>query len=80
MKITIYNPSGKDTNIPMPLSMLKSTAFWKLLNLDKDFDIDANKQAIAQAIDILDKYKKINGSFTFIDVKDKNGEGMKIVI
>lgn len=80
MKITIYNPSGKDTNIPMPLSMLKSTAFWKLLNLDKDFDIDANKQAIVEAIDILDKYKKINGSFTFIDVKDKNGEGMKIVI
>lgn len=80
MKITIYNPSGKDTNIPMPLSMLKSTAFWKLLNLDKDFDIDANKQAIAQAIDILDKYKRKNGSFTFIDVKDKNGEGMKIVI
>lgn len=80
MKITIYNPSGKDTNIPMPLSMLKSTVFWKLLNLDKDFDIDANKQAIVEAIDILDKYKRKNGSFTFIDVKDKNGEGMKIVI
>ena len=80
MKITVYKPQGKDMNIPMPLSALKSAAFWKLLNLDKDFDIDANKQLLIDVTDVLDKYKKKNGSFTLIDIKDRNGEGAKIVI
>ena len=80
MKITVYNPDGKDMNIPMPLSMLKSTSFFKLLGLDKEFDVDANKESLAKAVDILDKYRKINGSFTLIDIKEKSGEGVKIVI
>lgn len=80
MRITLYNPKGKDTHIPMPLSMLKSPTFWKLLNLDKDFDIDANKEEIVKAIDILDKYRRIHGTYVLIDVKDGDGQGMKIVI
>ena len=54
MKITVYKPQGKDMNIPMPLSALKSATFWKLLNLDKDFDIDANKQLLIDVTDVLD--------------------------
>ncbi len=80
MKITIYKPEGKEMHIPMPLSMLKSASFWKLLGLDKEIDLNANKDLLVKITDILDQYRKKNGSFTLIEMKNENGEGINITI
>ena len=66
--------------IPMPLSMLKSASFWKLLGLDDQVDLDSNKEALSQVVTLLDKYKKINGTFTLIEIKESTGDGIRIEI
>ena len=64
----------------MPLSMLKSASFWKLLGLDDQVDLDSNKEALSQVVTLLDKYKKINGTFTLIEIKESTGDGIRIEI
>ena len=80
MKITIYKKDGKDINIPMPLSAIKSNMFWKVLGLEKEIDLNEAKSSIEEAYNILDQYKKVNGSFTLIDIKEKDNTGVKITI
>ena len=80
MKITIYRKTGKDFNVPMPLSAMASKLFWKTLNLEQDVN-DAHQQAmIKEMIEVLNDYKQKNGSFTLVDAKDEEGAGIRIVI
>ena len=46
---------GKDINIPMPLSAIKSNMFWKVLGLEKEIDLNEAKSSIEEAYNILDQ-------------------------
>lgn len=80
MKITMYRSNGKDVTIPMPLAAFSSKSFWKQLDLEADLNDPQNQKFTKEIADVLGRYRKKYGSFTLIDAKDENGEGLKIVI
>ena len=80
MKITIYRKTGKEFNVPMPLSAMASKLFWKTLDLEQDTNDAYQQGLIKEMIEVLNEYKKKNGSFTLVDAKDSEGAGIKIVI
>ena len=76
----MYRSHGKDVSLPMPLAAFSSKSFWKQLDLEADLDDPENQKLIKEIADVISRYRKKNGSFTLIDAKDENGEGLKIVI
>ena len=80
MKITVYRKTGKDLNVPMPLSAMTTKSFWKLLNLEENINDASHQKAIKEMVGVLDRYKKEYGSFTLVDAKDEEGAGIRIVI
>ena len=76
----MYRSSGKDVTLPMPLAAFSSKSFWKQMNLDADLDDPENQKLTKEIADVLGRYRKKHGSFTLVDAKDENREGLKIVI
>ena len=66
--------------MPMPLSAMATKMFWKTLDLEQDIS-DAHQQGmIKEMIEVLNDYRKKNGSFTLVDAKDEEGAGIRIII
>lgn len=66
--------------MPMPLSAMATKLFWKTLDLEQDIG-DAHQQGmIKEMIEVLNEYKKKNGSFALVDAKDEEGAGIRIII
>ena len=80
MKITMYRSNGKDVNLPMPLAAFSSKSFWKQLDLKADLNDPENQKLTKEIADVIGRYRKKHGSFTLVDAKDENGEGIRIVI